>query len=92
MMQKGITVENFGYQVEYPDKCPVCHHYGDIKLIKTSDVNRGQRVEIIYQCPFQECGRFYWYVWSKKLSYFRKISSFNSGNKSFSRTNWKNIA
>jgi hypothetical protein len=52
-MDKNIAVDNMGYPVEYPDKCPICHHYGDMALRSTHSLPGG--VETLFECPFQDC-------------------------------------
>lgn len=59
MKLKGISVSNQGYPVEYPDKCPICHHFGDIAARLTFQVPEAQGVQVVFQCPFWECQSFF---------------------------------
>lgn len=56
-MEKQIGVSNTSYPVEYPTKCPICHHYGDIAFVNSFQTKEG--VQIIYQCPYQECRSYF---------------------------------
>ena len=56
-MEKFIQVGNQFYPVEYPNKCPICHHHGDIALLATFPQPKG--VQVIFQCPFFECRRYF---------------------------------
>lgn len=56
-MEKDISVSNTSYPVEFPSKCPICHHYGDIAFVHSFQTKEG--VQIIYQCPYQECRSYF---------------------------------
>lgn len=56
-MKKNIPLNSISYPVEYPSKCPICHHYGDIAFVNSFQTKEG--VQIIYQCPFQECRSYF---------------------------------
>ncbi|MHB8336764.1 MAG: hypothetical protein ACYC49_11105 [Ignavibacteriaceae bacterium] len=56
-MEKYISVNNNSYPVDYPDKCPICHHYGDIAFVHSFQTKEG--VQIIYQCPFIDCRSYF---------------------------------
>ena len=58
-MRKNITVGGHSYAVEYPDRCPICHHFGDIRLLMMDLVEDGNAVEILYRCPFAPCTRHF---------------------------------
>lgn len=54
-MQKQITADNLSYFIYVPDKCPICHHYGDTQIISTFSNSSHQRVEILFQCVYPNC-------------------------------------
>lgn len=58
-MDKQINVENHSYMVEYPDKCPICHHYSEIQVIKTFVEPNQSGVQVVFQCAFTECKSFF---------------------------------
>jgi hypothetical protein len=58
-MLKNISVGNHGYPVEFPDKCPICHHYSEIQVVKTFQEPNNSGVQIIFQCSFSECKSFF---------------------------------
>jgi len=58
-MERHISVSNHSYPVEYPDKCPICHHYGDIGVVSTFELPAKQGVQVVFQCPFPECTRYF---------------------------------
>lgn len=58
-MEKQISVANSSYPVEYPEKCPICHHHADIALVCTFELPEGQGVQVIFQCPFLKCRRYF---------------------------------
>jgi hypothetical protein len=58
-MLKNISVENHGYQVEYPDKCPICHHHGEISVIKTHQEPNNTGVQVVFQCAYSGCKSFF---------------------------------
>jgi hypothetical protein len=59
MIEKNISVGNSSYPVEYPDRCPICHHYGDIG-VRNTFLHPAQRgVEVVFQCPFPGCQSFF---------------------------------
>lgn len=58
-MIKSISVDNHGYGVEYPDKCPICHHHGEISTIKTFQEPGNTGVQVIFQCAFSGCKSFF---------------------------------
>jgi len=58
-MKKSISVANNTYQVEYPDKCPLCHHHGEVKQISTFNEPNNTGVQIVFQCPFSGCKSYF---------------------------------
>jgi len=38
MLDKHISVGNHAYPVQYPDKRPICHHHGEMRVIETDEV------------------------------------------------------
>ena len=58
-MEKHISVSGRSCKVEYPDKCPMCHHYGDIAVVSTFELPKKQGAQVIFQCPFSECRRYF---------------------------------
>ncbi len=59
MMEKHITVVNRSYPVEFPDKCPICHHHGEIQVVKTFMVPNNSGVQVVFQCAFTGCKSFF---------------------------------
>lgn len=70
-IQRNITVHGISYTVEYPDKCPICHHYGDIQQVSSFNLPKQQGVEVVFQCPYPECQRnfigYYGPAYQKRL-------------------------
>ena len=58
-MIRNISVENHDYSVEYPDKCPICHHHGEISVIKTHQEPNNTGVQVVFQCAFSGCKSFF---------------------------------
>lgn len=58
-MRRPIQVDNHAYSVDYPDKCPICHHHGEISVVKTATVEKGATVQVIYQCAWDGCKNFF---------------------------------
>lgn len=58
-MKKNISINNRSYPVDYPDKCPICHHHGDIITVNAVSVQKESGVEVVFRCPFQECQRVF---------------------------------
>lgn len=54
-MDKMISVDKHSFMVEYPEKCPLCHHYGDIAMANGHTRPNKQGVEVLFQCPFEGC-------------------------------------
>ena len=59
MVIKNITVNNHGYSVEFPDKCPICHHYGEISVVRTFREPNNKGVQVVFQCAFSGCKSFF---------------------------------
>ena len=58
MIKKLISVSGHQYTVEYPDKCPICHHFGTISIV-TAHATIKKGVEVIFQCPFDGCQQYF---------------------------------
>jgi len=58
-MIKNILVENHNYPIEYPDKCPICHHHGEISVKKTLQEPNNKGVQVVFQCAFSGCKSFF---------------------------------
>jgi len=58
-MEKAINVTNHSYPVEFPDKCPICHHYGEIQVISTLMEPNNTGVQVVFQCAFSGCRGFF---------------------------------
>lgn len=58
-MERPITVSGHSYPVEYPDKCPICHHYGEIRIITISQAVKDSEVQVVYQCAYQGCKSYF---------------------------------
>jgi hypothetical protein len=54
-IQKNISVSNHSYPVDYPSVCPICHHHGDIQIVKAFEHPHDRNVEVAFQCPMQGC-------------------------------------
>jgi len=59
MVIKNITVDNHSYPVEFPDKCPICHHHGEISVIRTFREPNNTGVQVVFQCAFSGCKSFF---------------------------------
>ena len=59
-MMRKIGVEDHPfYEVEYPDKCPICHHYSEIPVVKTFREPNDTGVQVVFQCAFAGCKSFF---------------------------------
>lgn len=58
-MEKQISVGNFSYRVQFPEKCPLCHHYGDFSAHRSHELSGHSGVEILFECPYQGCKRYF---------------------------------
>lgn len=58
-INRTINVGNHGYNVEYPDECPICHHHSEIKVIQTRLKPSNIGVQVIFQCAFSNCGSYF---------------------------------
>jgi hypothetical protein len=59
MIEKGIMVGNQGYPMQYPDECPICHHYSEIQLVRADEVLNHTMVQVVYQCAFTACKSYF---------------------------------
>lgn len=59
MIKKGVSVSHHAYHVDYPDQCPICHHYGEIKVIAAHQVMDDTSVQIVFKCAFSGCESFF---------------------------------
>jgi len=44
---------------ELPDECPVCHTGIDVRVLYAYAEGRGKPVQVVFQCPKEECHRFF---------------------------------
>lgn len=58
-MDKYIKVGTQNYIVEYPDKCPICHHHSEIPVIKTMQEPNQQAVQVIFECAYSGCKSYF---------------------------------
>ncbi len=58
-MKRSISVGNHSYPVDYPDKCPMCHHHGEISVIKTLVEPENRGVQIVFQCAYSDCRSYF---------------------------------
>lgn len=58
-MRRQISVENNSYQVDYPDKCPICHHHGEISVVQTLAEPNNAGVQVVFQCAFYGCKSYF---------------------------------
>jgi hypothetical protein len=58
-MEKHITVDNYGYPAEYPNKCPICHNHGDIAFRSAHVLPENRGVEVLFECPFEDCRSYF---------------------------------
>ena len=56
--QKTITVLNTKYNIECPDECPMCHHFGDMVIIHSQRCAE-THVQVVYRCAFRGCESFF---------------------------------
>ena len=54
-MKRKITVENQAYNVDYPDKCPICHHYSEIGVVQTLNEPNDAGFQVVFLCAFSGC-------------------------------------
>jgi len=59
MAIKNISVDSHSYPVEFPDKCPICHHHGEISAIRTLREPNNTGVQVVFQCAFSGCKSFF---------------------------------
>lgn len=58
-MKKSISVGNTGYQINVPDKCPICHRFGDTQIIINFEHPETREVQLIFQCVFPNCRKYF---------------------------------
>ena len=58
-MDKHISVGNHSYQINLPDECPICHHFGDTQIINNFEHPKTREVQVILQCAFPECRKYF---------------------------------
>jgi hypothetical protein len=58
-MNRSVQVGNTILSLEYPEKCPVCHHHGEMKQLHTSYTRRDTEIQVVYQCAFAGCKSFF---------------------------------
>jgi hypothetical protein len=59
MIKKNILVDNSQYSIDYPDQCPICHHYGDIQLIQIGQSSENAGVQLVFRCAFTNCRSYF---------------------------------
>ncbi len=58
-MKKSITIRSHSYQIDVPDECPICHRFGDTQIANNFEHPETREVQIIFQCVFPECKKFF---------------------------------
>jgi hypothetical protein len=58
-MKRPISLENHSYDVDYPDRCPICHHHGEISVVKAATVENAAAVQVVYQCAWNGCKSYF---------------------------------
>lgn len=58
-VQKSIQVSNHSYPVEYPTKCPLCHHHSEITVVKTMEEPESRNVQVVFQCAYSGCRSYF---------------------------------
>ena len=58
-MQKSIQANNRSWNINVPDKCPICHNYGDTQIKQCYQNEDLKRVEVLFQCVFPDCRSFF---------------------------------
>jgi len=56
---REILVDNLTYDIEFPDQCPICHHYGESRLVQFSKVKSDSGVQVVFQCAFTGCKSYF---------------------------------
>jgi hypothetical protein len=57
-MRRNVSVEDSAFEVDYPDRCPICHHYGDIQQVSGAALPDGKS-NVLFRCPYPECRQFF---------------------------------
>lgn len=55
VVKKHVAVGGAQYPVEFPDRCPICHRYGDFAVRSTHALPEQRGAEILFECPFEGC-------------------------------------
>lgn len=55
MFTKTLNIGGQNRTVEFPDKCPICHHYADIMHKSTYKLPGNGGARIVFQCPMANC-------------------------------------
>ena len=58
-MKRSISAGNHSYPVDYPDKCPICHHHGEISVIQTLVEPENRGVQVVFQCAYSDCKSYF---------------------------------
>ncbi|MDT7850162.1 DUF4145 domain-containing protein [Methylophilus sp. VKM B-3414] len=59
MMKKSIAIGNQGYEIDCPDKCPICHHHSEIHLFKADETFNKTEVQVVFQCVYSGCKSYF---------------------------------
>ncbi|WP_133636560.1 hypothetical protein [Halomonas ventosae] len=58
-MQRIIQVNSHSFHVEYPTKCPICHHHSEIILVKTMEEPDWRNIHVVFQCAYSGCRSYF---------------------------------
>lgn len=67
-IKRPITVENYGYHVEVPDACPICHRHSEIKTITADSIDEGKGVQVIFRCAYTGCKQYFFCYYGPKTN------------------------
>lgn len=54
-MEKHVSLGSHGFSIELPAECPICNRLADITVIKAHGLPKDAGVEVIFQCPAEDC-------------------------------------
>jgi hypothetical protein len=73
LITRTILINSRGFSIEIPDECPICHRYSEIVIQAQDMVQRGNAIQVVCRCAYQECRSFF-------ICYYGPLSPQQPGN------------
>lgn len=58
-MQRITTLPNLSFSIECPDRCPLCHHYCEMSIVKASEEPDRSGAQVVFQCGYGGCKSYF---------------------------------